>query len=332
MTTVRDDNESNTDNVRSKKNEAGNSNGVTKTEGGVSENKASAAENCTESGNTFLVSDGSAKNMYELIPNMPNDEYHATDDISSSNIKTALKSMGKYKAQLDGDRVFKATPAMKLGTLVHALVLEPHTVDDQFAASEKFDGRTKEGKAGKLAFAEASKGKVVVTLDVMAKAQAMAIEVLLHPEVRDILNVNGIKFEHSGFCVDQETKLNVKYRPDIRTDHFIADLKTCADASKEEFAKSIMEFGYHTSSAHYLKCDREIFGTNHDQFIFICVENEFPYEVAVYTLSASAINQGYKNCANALQMIKTANETGNYPKLNDGLACEIDIPAWGYKV
>jgi hypothetical protein len=266
-----------------------------------------------------------------FIPNMPNDAYHATTDISSSNIKTALKSMGKYKAQLDGESVFKTTPAMELGTLVHALVLEPHTFKDQFAVSEKFDGRTKIGKAAKAAFMEANEGKIIVDVAQMEVAMAMARSVMDHPEVKAILNVDGITFEHSGFCVDSGSGLRVKYRPDIRTDHFIADLKTCADASKEEFARSISKFGYHTSSAHYLKCDHELFGTTHGQFIFICVENTFPYEVAVYTLKSNAIDHGYDLCAKALRMIKDAQETGDYPQLNDGLACEIDIPAWAYK-
>lgn len=260
-----------------------------------------------------------------------NDDYHATPEISSSNIKTALKSMGKYKAQLDGESVFKTTPAMELGTLVHALVLEPHTFADQFAVSEKFDGRTNAGKAGKAAFLLANEGKIIVNVDQMEIAQAMAKAVMQHEEVKLLFAVEGIVFEHSGFCYDPETELRVKYRPDIRTDHFIADLKTCADASKEEFARSISKFGYHVSAAHYLKCDRDLFGTTHGQFIFICVESTFPYEVAVYTLKSTAIDHGYDQCSKALNMIKDAQTTGNYPQLNDGLACEIDIPAWSYK-
>ena len=321
------DNETATNNDRSEKAEAIREHGNTEEKESIPNNQASAKE-----GNaTMSVDTASENNMSKLIPDMPNDEYHATDDISSSNIKTALKSMGKYKAQIDGDSVFKTTPAMELGTLVHALVLEPHTFAGQFAVSEKFDGRTKVGKAAKAAFLAANEGKVIVNTEQMDVAQAMAKAVLLHPEVQAILGVEGIVFEHSGFCVDSDTGLHVKYRPDIRTDHFIADLKTCADASKDEFARSIFKFGYHTSAAHYLKCDHALFNTNHQQFIFICVESGFPYEVAVYTLKSTAIDQGYSECAKALSMIKDAQLTGNYPQLNDGLACEIDIPAWGYK-
>lgn len=285
--------------------------------------------------NAIVVSNA-GENMSSTIENgfhagIDNDDYHATPEISSSNIKTALKSMGKYKAKLDGESVFKATPAMELGTLVHALVLEPHTFSDQFAVSEKFDGRTKVGKAAKAAFLAANEGKIIVDADQMKTASLMAKAVMEHEEVKLLFAVAGIAFEYSGFCYDPETELRVKYRPDIRTDHFIADLKTCADASKEEFARSISKFGYHVSAAHYLKCDRDLFGTTHGQFIFICVESTFPYEVAVYTLKSTAIDHGYDQCAKALSMIKDAQTTGNYPQLNDGLACEIDIPAWSYK-
>ncbi len=289
------------------------------------------------SGSTEYVNDISneGKNMPSNVENnfiggMPNSTYHATPNISSSNIKTALKSMGKYKAEIDGDSVFKTTPAMELGTLVHALVLEPETFGNQFAVSEKFDGRTKIGKAGKAAFMAANEGKIIVDAGQMETATAMARSVMEHPEVKEILSVENQR-EHSGFCIDRDTGLNVKYRPDIRTDHFIADLKTCADASKEEFARSIFKLGYHISAAHYLKCDHELFDTTHGQFIFICVESTFPHEVAVYTLKSTAIDHGYDQCAKALNMIKDAELTGDYPELNDGLACEIDIPAYGYK-
>ena len=326
--TSESDNETTTNNVRFEKAEA------KEIEHGNSEKKDSIPSNqaATKEGDASLpVNTESENNMSKLIPDMPNDEYHATDDISSSNIKTALKSMGKYKAQIDGDSVFKTTPAMDLGTLVHALVLEPHTFADQFAVSEKFDGRAKIGKAGKAAFLLANEGKVIVDVDQMEAAQAMAKAVMEHPEVKPIMDVAGIKFEHSGFCIDPATGLHVKYRPDIRTDHFIADLKSCKDASKEEFKRAILNLGYHVSAAHYLKCDHTLFNTTHGQFIFICVENTFPYEVAVYTLKSAAIDEGYDQCAKALNMIKDAQETGNYPQLNDGLACEIDIPAYGYK-
>ena len=326
--TSESDNETTTNNDRPEKASTKKSkHGGNEEKESISNNQARAKEN-----NAAMPVDIASENsMPKLVPDMPNDEYHATDDISSSNIKTALKSMGKYKAQINGDSVFKATPAMDLGTLVHALVLEPHTFADQFAVSEKFDGRTKVGKAGKAAFILANEGKIIVDVEQMEVAQAMAKAVMDHPEVKAILAVAGIKFEHSGFCIDHDTRLRVKYRPDIRTDHFIADLKSCKDASKIEFMKAILNFSYHISAAHYLKCDHELFGTTHGQFIFICVENTFPYEVAVYTLKSAAIDEGYDQCAKALNMVKDAQETGNYPQLNDGLACDIDIPAYGYK-
>ena len=266
-----------------------------------------------------------------LIPNMLNADYHATDDVSSSNIKTALKSMAKYKAQLEGKSEFKTTPAMELGTLVHALVLEPDAFDDQFAVSEKFDGRTKIGKAAKAAFMDANAGKTIVDVDQMEIAIAMASAVTEHPEVKKILAVKDNVYENSGFCVDSDTDIGVKYRPDIRSSHFIADLKTCKDASPGEFSRSIYNFGYHISAAHYLKCDSHLFGTDHNQFIFICVENTYPYEVAVYTLAEQSLYIGYEQCKKALGMIKLARETGNYPQLNNGLTCDIEIPAWARK-
>ena len=62
-----------------------------------------------------------------------NKNYHATKDLSSTNLKLSLDSLYKYKLSLDGKLPFKQTPTMALGTAVHAYTLEPENFHNEIA-------------------------------------------------------------------------------------------------------------------------------------------------------------------------------------------------------
>jgi len=82
----------------------------------------------------------------EVIPNMPphfelgryegisNNDYHASNGISSSQVKDARISLMYYQGRHVTRTIQKeSTEALTFGTLVHALVLEPETIDAEFS-------------------------------------------------------------------------------------------------------------------------------------------------------------------------------------------------------
>lgn len=257
---------------------------------------------------------------------MNNSEYHAHPALGSTTLKKAVDSMQTYKHYIESDPI-EATDNMNLGTAVHTLVLEPELFDSEIAVKEKVDGRTKTGKEYNAMFAETSAGKTIITTEQFKEAQLMRDSVMDHPEVKKILNCR-VEFETSGFYIDEETGIECKYRPDIRTNNFIADLKTCQDATQNGFAKQVSNLGYHISAAHYLEGDRILKKINHEQFIFICVESKPPYQVGIYRLGPKSLNKGYMQRNEALKSISNSRETGVYPLLNDGEAMEIEMPGW----
>lgn len=83
--------------------------------------------------------------MSNLIHNLSNADYHAHPAVSSSQLKHMLRTPAHFKASLETSK--EPSDAMKLGSLVHTLLLEPHLVDYEYTVMPKFDRRTKQGKA-----------------------------------------------------------------------------------------------------------------------------------------------------------------------------------------
>jgi hypothetical protein len=87
--------------------------------------------------------------------------------------------------------------------------------------------------------------------------------------------------------------------------NFIADLKSCEDASEKGFVKSIFKYGYALQAAHYMDgC--ETLGFAFPGYVIIAFEKQRPHNVACYWLDQQMINLGksqvlrlrqqYKNC------------------------------------
>jgi hypothetical protein len=261
--------------------------------------------------------------MPGLMPRISNEYYHASPAIGSSRLKQVLKCPALYHA----NQPFKATAAMDLGTVVHAMVLEPEDVQDVCVIAPKFAG--KGATAARAEFKAAHSGRIVLSAADMAKAQAMASNVLALPDVGDILS--AAQCEHSGWYDDPITGLACRYRPDARTDWLIADLKTCADASPAGFSRAIENFGYHISAAHYLIGDSVLTGSAHQTFAFLCVESSAPYLAATYILSADSLALGEWKREKALAAIKCCTESGVWPGYNAGQPSHLGVPPWAMR-
>lgn len=262
-----------------------------------------------------------------LIAGISNEDYHADSAISSSVLKYALKCPAMYKAHIDGKLPHKSTPAMDLGTVLHALVLEPETIDDVAVVAPIFQG--KGSVAARAEFKTENAGKITLSEDDWAKCSAMAASVVADPEVAAILAES--QNELSGWYDDQDTCLRCRYRPDIRTDWMIGDLKSCQDASPAGFSRAIENFGYAISAAHYLTGDEQLMGSDHSQFAFICVESAPPYLTATYILDQEDLAYGASQRARALATIKNCTETGLWPGYNNGQPSYIGVPYWAKK-
>ncbi len=253
---------------------------------------------------------------------MPFEAYRHAAGISKHQLDNFAKCPAYYKYKLTSRD--QPTEAMAFGKLVHAVVLEPDTVNDRFKVRP--DDTRGNSKSAREAMANwlhdlKSTGCYAVDPDKdLSKARAMHRSLLANPDTSKLLSLPR-KNEVSVFA---EVR---KARPDAITSNWdIIDLKTCQDASPEGFAKDCANYRYHVQAAYYIDTlrmatDRDCTGGFH----FLAVEKTAPYLCAVYTLDEAAIDKGRVTYQAELAGVLDLLEWGNYPGYRSG---EISLPKW----
>ena len=274
---------------------------------------------------------------------LSNEEYHGSAGYSSSQLKTLIEKTPAHLKHSFGV-LREPTDNMNLGTAVHTLVLEPEKFDEEFAVSEKFDGRTKADKAAKAAFEAESVGRTVITEPQRDKAILMAESVRNHPIagllVSDIIAESSVYWWYKSMDPDDDSRYKqmLKVRPDIlcRGYPVIADLKTTNDGSYTGFIKSIQNFYYHVSAAMYLEgvnqCKpllEEMGRMAFNKFVFICVENFEPYLTSVYELSPEYLDIGKLLYRRSLRVLRDGIEN-DWPAYPDEVRV-IEPPGWAQR-
>ena len=239
--------------------------------------------------------------------------YRADPAIAASDLKYAkdhgLQAFHTYKYGKDNPPRI-ATPAMKLGSMVHCFCLEPKLFPQKYALLD--EKRTKQGKALALQMAEGG----IETFTSQEMTTFMAIYNALSKN--DFANSNIIKdtngkAEQSFWWKHRETGLQCKCRCDYVVDDMVIDLKTTGEggAAPDVFTRTIINFKYHLQAAHYLQ------GTGQKRIIFVAVEKVFPYSVGVYELSPHFIELGYQLQEKGLSDIKAAQKSGIWAGYSD---------------
>lgn len=275
---------------------------------------------------------------------IPNEVYHKSGGVSSTRLKILLEQTG---AHFDYARKNPKEPsaAMHIGSATHTLVLQPSLFNAEFAISpEGLNLRTNAGKEQLAIFMDSNEGKTILTADQFDQAKTMADRILAHPIasilLEDIIPESSVYWWYRSMDTDDKTRYRemVKVRPDaISKSHpVILDIKTTRDASFSGFSKIINDLHYHVSAAMYLEginqCKPLLEETGfmcYLKFIFICVENFAPYEVAVYELSDEFLQVGKIKYRNAMERLAAA-RSENWPGYPEGVRI-IDPPGWAHK-
>lgn len=266
-----------------------------------------------------------------MIATMTNAEYHAHAAIGSTQLKEILRSPAHYWAKYRApDREpFEPTPAMQFGTVVHSAILEPDTLAAVAIAlpDDPPSKRSKDGAAWWADFEREANGRIILSADRYSDAITIANTVRAHETCALLLA--DCEFELSGFWRDPATGIECKFRPDAikRNRSIIVDVKTTADASEESFAKSIANFGYHLSAAHYIEGSLQAMDSQAHSFVFIAVETEPPYAIAVYRADATVTSKGAFDREKALRRMAECSAAGEWPGYPAGI-WPISLPKW----
>lgn len=273
------------------------------------------------------------------MKNLSNAEYHGdTSRVSKSGLDKVNKSPAHYyAAYLDPNREpRKPTDAMLFGTASHTTVLEADKIEREYfifddtakcleigGGNPRATTKYKEWKAMQL---QLHAGKQEIRVDVWDKLCRMRESVRKHPAAAMLLE-NGTP-EQTMFWDDAETGAPCKMRPDwLPGSDIIVDLKTTEDASPNGFARSILNYRYDVQGAFYSDGYLQATGRPCQGFVFIAVEKEPPYAVAVYYMTAEAYDLGKRKYSRNLQTYMECLRTGVWPAYSDQVQ-PVSLPAW----
>lgn len=258
---------------------------------------------------------------------MSADAYHAVDSASASRLKAMRRSPAHaLYQQLNPPE----SDAMALGSLLHAMALEPETVASRYMPMPDCDRRTKEGKAIWAAAMNDAAFRQPVKREHWAAANDMAAACTTHPAWRTLFAGPG-QNELSVFWQDEEHGINCKLRADRIANvpgfgTVCIDLKTTQDASRDGFGRSLHKFGYHLQGAFYLDGLARA-GIACDAFVIMAVESSAPYCVAVYAIGDESLEQGRRECRRLLATYAACKRSGKWPGYDSNIS-RIDVPAW----
>lgn len=111
----------------------------------------------------------------------------------------------------------------------------------------------------------------------------------------------------------------------------LVDIKSCLDARKDAFEKTMLKYRYYVQAVYYLDLWNEL--NPHDQktnFVFIAVEKFAPYAVNVFDVVPRALGTGRSVYQRNLHLLLTCMETDSWPAYGDDVKA-LDLPAYAYK-
>lgn len=268
-----------------------------------------------------------------IIIGLSNADYHSMSSVSSSMLKTILRSPAHYKAAyLSGAPRKEPSASMVLGSLTHTLFLEPEQYGNEYIIAPDCDRRTKEGKAVYSAFQDAADGLTIITADQLQTAQDMANALCGH-----IIHeaMTGGHAEASIFWTDDQTGLACRIRPDyhiapsdVWPTGLIIDVKTTDDARPDAFARTCITYGYDLSAAMYCAGFMRHYGTTEPPlFLLLVVERDAPNAVACYECSPEMLAKGEEKYRRAMALLDECQEKNEWPGYDSGIQL-LNMPKW----
>lgn len=240
--------------------------------------------------------------------------------LSSTDIRRLLRSPAHYRNPQKLE-----SPALAFGSLAHAFVLEPHVAEARYRPRADVDGRTKEGKAVRdwEASLAAQQGIQFVSRSDYDAAVSIASSVRTHLGASALI-ASGMA-ETAGI-LDGFYDVNVRIKPDYRTDSYIIDLKTTTDARQDAFVRSVVNFGYEVQAAFYVDVAQAIDGLKRD-FYWVGVEKDAPYAVAVYKASDEMLERGRQQYIKAIDLYKECASLDLWPAYSQQVQT-LELPGW----
>lgn len=244
-----------------------------------------------------------------------NEAYHADREyLSSSAYKLMLKSAkdfaAKYVNPAEETEEQAENPAFSEGSLVHALILEPHLVNEEFAF---FPGFRKQGVEYRE-FKKENAGKTIISASQKKRCDKCLENYKQNSAATTLTQEGEPELTMTGDILGIPTKARADW---INVEQgYIADVKTTSWGSDQWTFKDTMErYGYGLSAALYIEIAKQCYGKDFD-FYFIVLSKKEP-TCDVYKLSDRTKQRGHDDLFKAANKYKKCKETGLWVDQHD---------------
>lgn len=220
-------------------------------------------------------------------------EYHSDPHfIGSTSLRLFARDPREYHARQTMGFEHPRSPALQLGKLVHAMVLEPDTVVSRYArapASKRNTTKCKLEWAAATAAAEVA-GQELVKADMWDEAKGMAESFEESEAGRVLRRLTDGAAESSIRWTDEASGVRCKCRPDYlglgKSGPVCIDLKTTRDVFN--FGASAQKLAYHKQQAFYQRGLKALLGEP-VRFLFAVIDKRPPYLAGLFEFDEEAI-------------------------------------------
>lgn len=259
-----------------------------------------------------------------IVLDLDEETYHAHPALSSTGARQLLDAPARFEYA----RTVPQEPkkSFDVGAAAHSKVLGAGAVVVAIPGEMLASNGAASTAAAKQFITDArAAGQVPVKQAELDAVNLMAEAVLANPDARRLLEQDGNP-EASVFSTDPTLGVEVRARFDYLAGIGV-DLKTTVKkATRAQFERTVMDYGYHVQQAHY-EATLSFAGGAIDGFTFVVVEKEPPHLVGVFVLDADFREMGRAKAAQARLLFAEGIETGIWP----GYPQEIQIvrpPQW----
>jgi len=279
---------------------------------------------------------------------MPDLDYHSDPAISASHLKALATSTPRHywADYVDPNRPGRVeTDAMRLGTELHLLTLEPGRFAETYhldltppdaprrptakqlealgracpregtKAREEWDRHA--AAAAWWADWDAAhpipEGSTALPADRWLQLQGMADSLALDPLISKILTSPG-EAELALFWHDPDLDIDCRCKPDwLTADGWILDLKSTISANPRRFRWQSWDLGYDLQAWFYLRGVEQALGIQPRGFVFAAVEKRRPYVAVPFLASDALLERGRGRAELAVAQLLECRRTGIWP-------------------
>ncbi len=282
-----------------------------------------------------------------VIHGLPIDAYHGGPGISKSGLDDIARSPATYFARhLDPQRPPERERAGQLeGSLAHCAVLEPDAFASRYTVvpadaprrpteaqwnAKKPSDESIAAMAWWREFNARTAGACVITTAQRDVALRQAESMRAIPALRDALAGDSIA-ESSAYAIDDATGELMRCRPDLvyRVERGVVlfDVKTYSSAEPDEFSRQVARKRYHVQDAYYRDVYARAAGVNVLGFVFIAVENEYPFLAHALMLDDESVDSGRRTYRRDLETYAMCHRCDVWPGYGDEISL-ITLPRW----